>query len=585
MQQDPTNRRSPAEVADLEARVQELTALTRSLEERAFDLYTICQVGKSFSGDDPVKISEILVSAMADKVGAKQAVVLGANRDRSEFRPIYSQGVVQDELRDVHYRPRQGILWQLVKAGEPFAVIDSQGNPMFRRDFEETGLERLSSSWWVPLRTKDEILGIVTLDRPCNSEGDSRFFHLLASQGATALENARLYQELEASRRELRHQMNKLSMLYDVGRALNVIDDRNRLLTEILGRAADIAEAEKGSIMLFDETNEELVVQVVRGIDAVTEQKILNGEIECKRLKRGEGIAGTVAGTGEPLVVNDVREGSAFVDSNTSRVSSILCVPLRVHGDVIGVLNITNKIKGKQFSEDDLQIIQQVADQAAVAIHNARLYEMAVTDSLTRLYIRRHLFQRLAEELRRARRYGHPISVLMIDIDHFKRLNDTFGHPCGDKVLVEVSRILKRSVRETDLVGRYGGEEFCLVLPETDAEGAVIVADRVHSSLAALDFQWDGTPITVTVSGGIASFPEQASAMEAVIACADAALYHSKRNGRNRTTIYHSGLTMNPAAAPPPAEEMESDRSRGNGAIEDGVPGLVGHDTQELHSA
>jgi len=541
MQQD-LEKKSVAEltrqVEDLTRQVTSLTQHTRSLEERAFDLYTICQVGRAFTGDNPVKISEVLVAAMSDRIGANRALVLLARQPRGPFKPIYAHGLPNEVVQKISFQPRQGILWQLLKAGEPFAVADSSGQTLFPREFEESNLNQAGICYWVPLLAKDEVLGVVCLDKSCDSEAEARFFYLLASQGATALDNARLYQELQTSKRDLGYQMNKLAMLYDVGRALNVIDDRNRLLTEILGRAAAIAEAEKGSIMLFDEGSDELVVQVVRGIDPETEQKILNGEIVTKRLKRGEGVAGQVAATGTPMVVNNVFDGPQFVRSLTSRVNSILCVPLRVHGDVIGVLNITNKFQGKTFSDADLQIIQQVADQAAVAIHNARLYEMAVTDSLTHLYIRRHLFHRLNEEMRRAHRYKHPVSLLMVDIDHFKSLNDTHGHPCGDKVLVEVARILRRSVRETDLVGRYGGEEFCLVMPETDIEGAFVVANRMHSLLEALDLVWEGTPLRVAVSGGVATFPDQATTLEELVRSADAALYFSKRNGRNQTSPF-----------------------------------------------
>ncbi len=535
MQQEPA---SPQVVEDLTRQVEELTHLNRTLEERAFDLYTICQVGRAFVGDDPVRIAEVLVAAMADRIGAHKATVLMAQHPRGPYRPIYAQGIPHETLQRIRYQPRQGILWQLLKSGEPFAVADSRGQPLFARELSEAGMDGLGISYWVPLLAKDEVLGVVALDRACDGAAEARFFLLLAAQGATALDNARLYQELQSSKRDLGYQMNKLAMLYDVGRALNVIDDRNHLLTEILGRAAAIAEAEKGSIMLFDEATDELVVQVVQGVDPETEQKILNGEIQTKRLKRGEGVAGQVAASGTPLVINDVLDGSDFVRSQTSRVSSILCVPLRVHGDVIGVLNITNKFRGKDFTDADLQIIQQVADQAAVAIHNARLYEMAVTDSLTRLYIRRHLFHRLSEEMRRARRYGHPVTLLMVDIDHFKAVNDTFGHPCGDRVLVEVARVLRRSIRETDLVGRYGGEEFCLVLPETDLQGGFIVANRMHALLEALDLQCDGSPLRISVSGGLATFPEQAASLEELVRAADAALYFSKANGRNQTNPY-----------------------------------------------
>ncbi|HXE73233.1 MAG TPA: sensor domain-containing diguanylate cyclase [Candidatus Nitrosotenuis sp.] len=548
-------------------RLARLTLLARQLEERTLDLQAVCLVGRSFSAEDPAQIAESLAAAILDRLEAEKVAVLVRPSPSEPFRPLHAVGFLPYELDEVAYHPRRGILWQLMEAGEPFPVVGFEGRPLFPRDFQEGRLAALESRYWVPLPTRDGPVGLATLDRAPRSENETRFLQLLAAQAAVALENARLHQQLEQSRRDFKRQMAKLSMLYDVGRALTVIDNRNRLLREILGRAAEIAEAEKGSIMLLDEATDELVVQVVRGIDPVTEEKILNGEIQCKRLRRGEGIAGRVAETGQPLVVDDIREDKQFVDSQSSRVTSILCVPLKIHGELIGVLNITNKKGDKRFTAEDMETIGALAEHAAVAIHNARLYEMAVSDSLTRLYIRRHVVQRLGEELRRARRYGHAVSVLMLDIDHFKKVNDTYGHPCGDQALIEVSRLLRRSVRETDLVGRYGGEEFIVVLPETDPLSALVVAERIRTQLAASSFDWQGLTLRLTVSVGIAGYPTHASEIEALIQAADMALYLSKRGGRNRTTVFASEAGAGDEGAQAPVEAtLEEQPAAGPGA-------------------
>lgn len=516
------------------ARLAELEEQARELEARTVDLHTICQVGKSLSGNDPILIARVLAAAMADRVGARRATVLLVHDAEGGLRPACTVGHPHAPIADLVWVPREGLLWQMVLAGDPFRVVSLEGAPLYARDVEMAALEPVAGACWVPVRARDHLIGVVTLDEAPEDEAGIRFLELLAAQGAVALENARLYAELQASREALRQQVSKLAMFWDVGRAINLIDDRTRLLKEILGRAADIAGAERGSIMLFDEATDELVLHVVRGIDVVTEERILSGAVATRRLKRGEGIAGEVAATGEPRIVNQVAGSSGFVDAGASHVSSILCVPLQLHADVIGVLNITNKKDGRGFTADDLEIVRHVADQAAAAIHNARLFELAVTDGLTRVFIRRHLFQRLNEELRRARRYGHPLAVLMADIDHFKRINDQHGHPGGDQVLVDVARAFRQCTRETDIVGRYGGEEFCLVFPETDAAGALCVAERVRQQVEETPVRWGTADIGVTLSGGVACFPEHGNTVEALIRAADAALYRAKAGGRNR---------------------------------------------------
>ena len=409
----------------------------------------------------------------------------------------------------------------------------------------------------------------------------------ISSITALALSNLKLETELNETREGHEHQINKLQMLYDVGRALSVIDNRTELLKQILGHASDIVQAEKGSVMLFNDQHR-LEVNVIKGIDENIAEQILHGKIRTTTLALGEGIAGKVAQTGKPILINDVaglrknsenasKPGVTFVKSKTSHVSSILCVPLRTHNEIIGVINITNKKEGKSFTEDDQRIVEQIADQASVAIHNAHLYELATTDSLTKVLVRHQLFMRLDEELKRLSRSHErkSVTVIMVDIDFFKSINDRFGHPFGDKVLVAVADTLRSSLRTLDSICRYGGEEFCIILPETDADGGIHVSRRIFRKLEKLDLQSDnGVQVRVSVSGGITSCSnfeiidpqaEQKSyrlitnktTVSDLIKQADVALYYSKQHGRNRFTVY-SDICSQDNSAGLPAENSTS---------------------------
>jgi diguanylate cyclase (GGDEF)-like protein len=165
---------------------------------------------------------------------------------------------------------------------------------------------------------------------------------------------------------------------------------------------------------------------------------------------------------------------------------------------------------------------------------NRELHELSITDSLTGLYNRKHLMEVLTKEVARAERYQRPLAVLMIDVDHFKLYNDTCGHLAGDEVLRNIAAIFRGCLRESDCVGRYGGEEFLIILPETVADDAWRIADRIRSRLAEEDFPTDSKPVKITISGGIATFPGNGRSPESLLKSADAALYQAKNHGRNR---------------------------------------------------
>ena len=529
------------------SKIQHLKLKNKELDQKVFDLFTISQAGKVFTATpDTKQLSVILLSMITERLGVQKCALLINNTDKGAFFVSHSIGLEDKAAEKVAYRYKEGLFWQLIANGDPFSVVDIEGNMRFANIFRENRLELLESATWIPMKTRNSVVGIVTLDLKEIDQANLEYLAHLAGQAAASFETAFLYQQVGYSRLELDRQMHNLKILYDIGKALNFIDDLTKLLVLIIDQAIEVVHASKGSLMLLEA--DELVVRVVRGIDKITEEKILNGEIQCTKIKRGEGIAGRVAQTGEPLLIDDTLQDGRFKASKYSNVENIMCVPLKVYDDTIGVINMSNKKEGKTFSREDLTIISTLADQAAVAINNARLYEMAVTDGLTKLYIRRHFMQRFDDEYRRASRYGHQLSLLMLDIDHFKRFNDTYGHQAGDKVLVEAAKLYKRMVRSTDIVGRYGGEEFCILLPETYTKGAIAIAERLRQEMSNMTIMYKDAELKVTTSIGIATFPRDAKEPQDLIRKADIALYRSKEEGRNRVTSF---------SPPPDDEEVE----------------------------
>jgi diguanylate cyclase (GGDEF)-like protein len=199
-----------------------------------------------------------------------------------------------------------------------------------------------------------------------------------------------------------------------------------------------------------------------------------------------------------------------------------------------------------------MDFFSAVADQVGIAVQNARLHEqtvaLSITDPLTGVPNRRHLFQQLEAELARARRFGTPLSMVMIDIDHFKHLNDAAGHSAGDDVLRQVCKLMRKSLRKVDTLARYGGEEFVVLLPQITREEAFEVAEKLRRGIAEGNVEHGATQPggRVTISVGVATLPFDATEQAKLVDCADSALYASKRGGRNRVTAYQPGMENDP---------------------------------------
>ena len=335
---------------------------------------------------------------------------------------------------------------------------------------------------------------------------------------------------------ELHKNLNKISILYSISQAVNFIDDLKRLLKVVLKKALDTIQAEKASLMLYDFSDNSLQIKFVCGLqDKNLEADINNGVIECTKIKVNEGIAGTVFAQKRSIICNLGKNDPRFVASDiTSYADTLLCVPLIAKGEAIGVFNISNKKDGRLFNHSDLEFMEALANQAAIAIDNSKLYELATKDGLTKLYIYRHFCTLFENEIRRASRYEHSVTFIMLDIDNFKKVNDTYGHLIGDQVLKEVAKTIANSVRKIDIAARYGGEEFAVILPETEAEMAKTIANRIRANVAKIDIEVaKNIHIRPSVSVGIAEYPTCADDGTTLIELADIALYQAKSGGKN----------------------------------------------------
>jgi diguanylate cyclase (GGDEF)-like protein len=316
-----------------------------------------------------------------------------------------------------------------------------------------------------------------------------------------------------------------LSTIQEISRKISTILDPDRLAGEALRSIGQIIPYRWGAVWMRDPVSGRL-----------SPRHCLGPEGEDRPLP--EDIPGVVvmAARGE-RILDDAVAGNRYGDpAETSPWVQLMAVPIASRGEVFGVLGMISAAS-KGFTAQQRRWMDTLAGNMAIAMQNAIMFQQrereAVRDGLTRLYNHRYLQETLSREVERYRRHGRIFSLIILDIDHFKRYNDAFGHPQGDKLLVDLAGILLRSVRQVDFVARYGGEEFAVVLPECPPEQAVHVAERIRSNVEAFE-NAHRDRYNLTVSAGVASFPADGEDKEQIFGQADRALYRAKEEGRNR---------------------------------------------------
>ena len=339
----------------------------------------------------------------------------------------------------------------------------------------------------------------------------------------------------------LEHLVKDLSLIYEIGQEVSSIvdlDDLYRHITDTLRKHLTISEF---AILVLDENKEEMHVKSAYGFP--DDERILKTAFRI-----GEGISGLAAETGRKIYIKDTTHEERFLHYKGEKPrlpSSFLSIPLIYKEDIMGVINFARR-GVSSFTFQDVKMLSLVANQVALAIANARLYtktrELSVKDELTGINNRRYFHQMLQMEWKRAIRFKRELSLVMLDVDYFKLYNDSFGHVEGDRALAKIGQILKRNLREVDTVARFGGEEFVLLLPDTDKRGAIAVAEKVRLLVeghAFLSTHGKETRL-VTISAGVATYPNDMDEMDDLINYADIALYKAKEYGRNRVECYKS---------------------------------------------
>jgi diguanylate cyclase (GGDEF)-like protein len=353
------------------------------------------------------------------------------------------------------------------------------------------------------------------------------------------LDHAR--EELQLKTR-LAMRVDELEVLFEIARTIASTLDLNEVLSRIASLLPTRLKVDRSSVMLL---NQDGKLEVLKAFPA-------NEGSEGLQFEVGEGIAGHAASTRKSVYVPDLEVEQRFKLLNAApKRGCLLSIPMLQGSELLGVLNFERRQKA-DFDREEIEYFTAVADQVTVAVQNARLHEqtvaLSITDPLTGIPNRRHLFQQLEAEVNRARRYGTPVSLVMIDIDHFKHLNDAAGHRAGDVALKQVTTALKQVVRKVDTLARYGGEEFVVLLPQVDREEALEVAEKLRRVVEETAFEHGAVQPggRVTISVGVATLPTDATEQARLVDAADSALYASKRGGRNRVTGFAPGMEQHP---------------------------------------
>jgi diguanylate cyclase (GGDEF)-like protein len=345
--------------------------------------------------------------------------------------------------------------------------------------------------------------------------------------------------QLEIETRETSQKLHAVEeefrMFQKVGRTIASSLDLNQVLTDIMNVTGQLLKSEAWSLALKDMDTSELVFEAARGDHS--------DQIRGLRIPQGKGVIGWVAEEGEPLIVADTQKDQRhFKDVDITvgfETRSILCLPLRTKGRILGAIEFINKLGVDQFSPDDINRIKVFVDLAAVSIENALLYRkvtiLSERDELTGLYNQRALVRILDREMYLAAKTGQSVAYLFLDLDHFKKVNDQYGHLVGRMTLTEVGMLLPTLSGDREILGRYGGDEFWIISPGTDEKKTMELAEKIRGGIEDHTFLQDlKMDVKLTASVGVALYPDQALTFDDLARMADKALFQAKQSDRNQ---------------------------------------------------
>ncbi len=515
------------------------------IDKLVYNLNSLNDVSLEITSDSSLEVSLAnLLRILMGTLGTTKGSIL----TYAPFKLAFESSVVKGFEGNLYFRSMPKEINEITnfKGVSTIAELEKTFPDFVKRN--QAMFDKNSFSLWVTLSVKGRLVGSIILGKKLTKEEyqttDMILLSIISNQISIAIANFQLIDELKKTNDKLRKQNFELvdanygiSEMRQISVELSSIMDVNSLLETFLEKSIQYLSCTKG--ILFRLEGDVLKTAAVSKISNIKPEKTFN-------LSEGGELFARLIETGEP----QRTEAKGLFDIESKY---IICVPLKSEREMLGILCLfdkesrvdkDNKEALTPFSERDESMIISLANHTATLWQKARFYELATIDGLTQLYVRRFFEQRMSEEIRKAQRLERKLSVMLIDIDHFKKFNDSWGHQTGDDVLRVVAKKIKDNVRKgIDIPARYGGEELTVIMPETDSNGAMILAERIRIAIekTPLDNPSGGKPLQVTVSVGVATFPDQAITVQEIVEKADIGLYKSKANGRNMVTLYGEG--------------------------------------------
>ncbi len=489
---------------------------------------TIVSLIANVNSDAPIKdIYRNIIDAVIFLFDVDTAAVFCRGKD--VFSSDVAAGRLRDVIRSTGISGQNPFLSQASATGKPVAVCDDH-------ELRQCGFpEEIVSMYLFPITSGFGAFGFLAV-----------FNSFLDRESVDAVEELCMLSSSLCGVRQQKEEYERETLSWgQVSERIcglhTLFREPDRLHEGIVNDASSLVGAEKCSLMMPDFGEKILRVFAAKGAD-----RWLMGNI---KVRPGEGIAGRVFERGEPILTDReevIRQYTTAVKPRYRTPSSI-SMPLKVADETIGVLTLSDKYSGEPFSQNDLSTVMHFASQASILLRLSDYYEqseqmreLSITDPLTGLFNRRYFDIRLDEESQRAKRYGLPMSLVLLDIDNFKLFNDSEGHLAGDYILKEIAAVMSAAVRANDILVRFGGEEFVILMPQTSKEDALRVSERIRKNVREqIPLSWSKFPAKqITISAGISMYPDCGGLKDHLIRCADKALYKAKIQGKDRICVW-----------------------------------------------
>ncbi len=476
------------------------------------------------------KLYDLLAEAILLLYGGDTVSFAVANHE--SFLPTIAKGRFKDQIISRSLKADSVLISKVLKRRRPVMTRDTI--ELLRLGYPDD----ISSLHIFPLLQRDKILGLLNVFNGRFKEDEINAISRLCGFFVFLLRSI-------ATQKTLSEHINGLTAMNFVLDLNTEFQDPDTLYQSIVDVSSKLVRAERVSLMLPEAKKGELLIKAVRGMNKAIARNI--------RITVGAGIAGSVFERGKPLIVSDIERHLSTQRGPTYRTGAFISMPLKIGNEAIGVLNFADRTDRDVFSKADMVFLNYFVSYVSIVIKGAQYYQMSeemrtlsITDSLTGLFNRRYFDERLFEELQRAVRYDAKFSLAIMDVDDFKLFNDSEGHLAGDKVLNAIAEISRESLRSIDIIARFGGEEFAIIMPQTDREEAFLVAERVRKNIRELvPATWKNFPREcLTVSMGVATLPADCKDAKTLINNVDKALYRAKMQGKDRTVISGEGDPM-----------------------------------------